>query len=364
MLSEFNFGTFDGFKKYCEFKGVRPNTINNPAFEQFYEASGIREMHYDVIDKDFYIVRTDSHVPEKDHRFFISIDNMGSITVEHQLPVTFNNGMREESTTKIEARWGLDNGMVISKSSNIRHVEYQKDVVGKRSRVVSRYDVSGIETGRDYYEGSSLYSYEEYFDKFGRNYPENKMVHDEYLESDLACDIFIRYERQYFDVARCLEVDLKNGKTENMYTMQLSGENGYSRIVSSYDKNSVLNHLDENILVSLTPEEINARLESEANPVVREGLKNKYVNGRSEYSYIPSRDPNLVINGQNLQGVLAGRMVQQMENNTVDAMGNPISQANDMSNNVRTMGFGGMWLIGLITGIMSCGIILLGVFFK
>ena len=117
--------------------------------------------------------------------------------------------------------------------------------------------------------------------------------------------------------------------------MQLSGENGYSRIVSSYDKNYVLNHLDENIVVSLTPEEINARLEREANPVVREGLKNKYV-----------------------------KMVQQMENNTVDAMGNPISQVNDMSNNVRTMGFGGMWLIGLITGIMSCGIILLGVFFK
>lgn len=365
MFSEFNFGTFDGFKKYCEFKGVRSNIINNPAFKQFYEASGISAMKYDRPEQDLYIVREDSSLPDKDHRFFISIDN-GSITVEHQLPVTFNNGVREESNIKMKVTWGLDSGIVISEDSNTRYVEYQKDVVSKISRCVSRYDVSGIETGKDYYECSSLHSYKEYSDKFGCNYPENKMVHGEYLNSSFMADTFIRYERQYFDVARCVEVNLKNGKTENMYTVPLSGENGYSKIVVSgnVSSNDISNHLDENIVGFLMPEEINARLEKEANPVVREGLKAKFVNGREQYSYIPSHDKDLILNGKNLQEVLADRMIQQMENNKIDAMGNPIIPSSINNNNTHTMGFGGMWLLGLITGIMTCGILLISIFLK
>lgn len=59
------------------------------------------------------------------------------------------------------------------------------------------------------------------------------------------------------------------------------------------------------------------------------------------------------------------KMIDDMINGKLDVEGQPISQNNDMNNsNTRTMGFGGMWLIGLITGIMSCGIILLGVFLR
>ncbi len=346
-----DFTTFDGFKKYCEVKKVPLEIINNPAFEQFYRDNSGK---ISMIDKK--IVSEDTELVERSRSFedeksiTISAGSDGIILSYEESQRNYDNSYDKKAIRdKIELSHG---NFVITEDFSYSRTpaEYQAQVSGYAVNTVSQYDNFGIETVIDYY--SQTFSYD-------RNRPVNEFI----TNTDFV-DTHGRYERKYFDVATYFEFDQRKHEVKNQYVVPLSGENGYSRIVASNGSNNISNFLDENIVGFLTPEDINVKLEREANPIVRDGLKNKYVNGRSEYSYIPSRDPNLVINGQNLQGVLADRMVQQMENNTVDVMGNPISQANDISNNVRTMGFGGMWLIGLITGIMSCGIILLGVFFK
>ena len=61
----------------------------------------------------------------------------------------------------------------------------------------------------------------------------------------------------------------------------------------------------------------------------------------------------------------ADAMVEAMANGTLDVNGNEIANQSDMvSSYTRTMGFGGIWLLGLITGILSCGMIILGVFLR
>lgn len=61
----------------------------------------------------------------------------------------------------------------------------------------------------------------------------------------------------------------------------------------------------------------------------------------------------------------ADAMVEAMANGTLDVNGNVIADQSDMTSSyTRTMGFGGIWLLGLITGILSCGMIILGVFLR
>ncbi len=61
----------------------------------------------------------------------------------------------------------------------------------------------------------------------------------------------------------------------------------------------------------------------------------------------------------------ADAMVEAMANGTLDVNGNEMANQSDMvSSYTRTMGFGGIWLLGLITGILSCGMIILGVFLR
>lgn len=61
----------------------------------------------------------------------------------------------------------------------------------------------------------------------------------------------------------------------------------------------------------------------------------------------------------------ADAMVEAMTNGTLDVNGNVIADQSDMTSSyTRTMGFGGIWLLGLITGILSCGMIILGVFLR
>lgn len=61
----------------------------------------------------------------------------------------------------------------------------------------------------------------------------------------------------------------------------------------------------------------------------------------------------------------ADAMVEAMANGIIDVEGNNITnETNVVNNNTRTMGFGGIWLLGLITGILSCGMIILGIFLR
>ena len=60
----------------------------------------------------------------------------------------------------------------------------------------------------------------------------------------------------------------------------------------------------------------------------------------------------------------AQKMVDEMANGTLDVNGQSITQNNDIGSNMRTMGFSGIWLLGLITGIASCGIVILGMFLR
>lgn len=57
-------------------------------------------------------------------------------------------------------------------------------------------------------------------------------------------------------------------------------------------------------------------------------------------------------------------LVDAMVNGTVDVNGQPIVNQINENSNSRMMGFSGMWLLGLITGIMSCGILLISIFLK
>lgn len=58
-------------------------------------------------------------------------------------------------------------------------------------------------------------------------------------------------------------------------------------------------------------------------------------------------------------------MVEAMANGTIDVEGNSITnETSVVNNNTHNMGFGGMWLLGLVTGLLSCGMIILGVFLR
>ena len=58
-------------------------------------------------------------------------------------------------------------------------------------------------------------------------------------------------------------------------------------------------------------------------------------------------------------------MVEAMANGTIDVEGNNITnETNVVNSNTHNMGFGGMWLLGLVTGLLSCGMIVLGVFLR
>lgn len=343
-----DFTTFDGFKKYCEIRKVPLEIINNPAFLQFYRDNSGK---IDMVGESIVTETTDSvkNFKSNDDQIAISAGSDG-ITISCQEPQRdYDNGSydKKNTFTKIE----LDRGeFVITEDFTYSwaSADYQTQISAYQSQTVSIYDNFGVQTVMDYYSRNLSYD---------RNTPAPR------FNTDFA-DVHSKYERKYFDVAAYSSFD-QSLKVQNRYMVQLSGENGYGKMVTSGSSNNISNFLDENIVSTLTPEDIDTILEREANPVVREGLKTKFVNDRDKYSYIPSQDQYLVVDGQNLQEILANKMVQQMENNTVDTMGSPINQNNDMSNkNTHTMGFGGMLLIGLITGIISFGIILFGILYK
>lgn len=347
-----DFTTFEGFKKYCEIMKVPAEIINNPAFEQFYNS---KRTVISLVDKKIVSESTGLLQDFRDNdskKATVFADSSAVVVSYSESQKNYDYSVDDKYVCDVVK---LNNGnFIITEDYTYSRTpaDYQAQISGFGTKVVSTYDNFGVETVNDYY--SHDFSHD-------RNHPFSYIITDVNY-----ADTHSRLERKYFNVATYFEFDQKNHEVKNKYTVPLSGENGYSKIVVSNNtsSNDILNYLDENIVGFLTPEEINARLEKEANPVVREGLKAKFVNGREQYSYIPSHDKDLILNGQNLQEVLADRMIQQMENNKIDAMGNPITPSGINNNNTRTMGFGGMWLIGLITGIMSCGIILLGIFLK
>lgn len=319
-----DFTTFDGFRKYCEVKKVPLEIINNPAFQQFYRDNSNK---INMLGESLVSETTESvkNFRSNDDQIVISANSDGVVVLCKEPQKKFdddNSYDKKSTTTKIE----LDRDEVVITEdfsySRIPTDDYQAQISAYQSKTISKYDNFGVQTVIDHYSRNLSYD---------RNYPVPM------FKTDIA-DIHSKYERKYFDVATYFSYDQKNNKLQNRYMMQLSGEHGYGKIVTSGSSNDISKFLDKNIVIAWTPESIDATLDKEINPIVREGLKTKFVNDRDKYRYIPLQDQYLVVNGQRQQEILANRMVQQMENNNVDTFGHPIDQNNDMSNkNTQTM---------------------------
>ena len=107
------------------------------------------------------------------------------------------------------------------------------------------------------------------------------------------------------------------------------------------------------VINKMTPEEkdhyydwVNSEISNVYNEITRKRLQQL----ASERGLVSSKEKQ------------ANAMIEAMVNGTMSIDGETmINQNSDSIGYSRTMGFSGMWLLGLITGIMSCAMIILGV---
>ena len=76
------------------------------------------------------------------------------------------------------------------------------------------------------------------------------------------------------------------------------------------------------------------------------------------------KNPNYYLNNKVEDSVeqQAELMIQAMVNGQIDTNGQPIVQNQEIISNNRTMGFAKVWVLGILTTIVSAGIIVIGVF--
>ena len=159
-------------------------------------------------------------------------------------------------------------------------------------------------------------------------------------------------------------------------TVQLHGEHLNSLEISAEAENTLNYYLNHSTVKS-----INEFIElKESNPSLKFSYSDMKQEQQDEYYDWLNSEAELISNNLTKnrikqliteRGLISSRqkqadaMVEAMANGTLDVNGNEITNQSDMvSSYTRTMGFGGIWLLGLITGILSCGMIILGVFLR